>query len=176
MPHDTRDKRLKNQLTQDHFILFFLLLVALASTADLVADLREGVNVSHLVQEGVILVTAISIMAWIVSSLRRRNREVSKLHAELDALKHSGRSQPPEIVEAKHRLAAAIAKQFDAWSLTRSEREVGFLLLKGFSLKEIAALRGTAERTIRQQASSIYKKANLNGRHAFSAWFIEDIL
>jgi DNA-binding CsgD family transcriptional regulator len=167
---------LKNQLSQDHFILFFLLLVVLASTADLVADLREGVNVSHLVQEGVILVTAISIMAWVVSSLRRRNREVSELHAELDALKNTDQPQPREIVEAKHQLAAAMATQFDAWSLTKSEREVGLLLLKGFSLKEISTLRGTSERTIRQQASSIYQKAGLNGRHALSAWFIEDIL
>ena len=73
-------------------------------------------------------------------------------------------------------MATVIANQFDAWSLTKSEREVGFLLLKGFSLKEISALRGTAEKTIRQQASSIYKKADLTGRHSFSAWFIEDIL
>jgi DNA-binding CsgD family transcriptional regulator len=53
---------------------------------------------------------------------------------------------------------------------------VGRLLLKGLSLKEIAAIRNTLEKTVRQQASSIYKKAELNGRHAFSAWFIEDIL
>ena len=37
-------------------------------------------------------------------------------------------------------------------------------------------VRGTAEKTIRQQASSIYQKANILGRHSFSAWFIEDFL
>jgi len=115
-------------------------------------------------------------MAWIVVSLRRRNREVRELHIELEAVKSARRVQPEEIVEAKRKLATVIANQFDAWSLTKSEREVGFLLLKGFSLKEISALRGTAEKTIRQQASSIYKKAGLTGRHSFAAWFIEDIL
>lgn len=34
----------------------------------------------------------------------------------------------------------------------------------------------TPGKTVRQQASSIYKKANLNGCYAFSAWFIEDVL
>ena len=62
------------------------------------------------------------------------------------------------------------------WQLTTSEKDVGWLLLKGLSLKEIAAIRQTMEKTVRQQASSIYKKAGLSGRHAFSAWFIEDAL
>jgi len=44
------------------------------------------------------------------------------------------------------------------------------------SFKEIAAVRKTLEKTVRQQASSIYKKAGVSGRHEFSAWFIEDIL
>lgn len=162
--------------SQDHFIFSFLLLVAVASMADLIADLNEDVNSSHLLQEALILVVAISAMAWIVVSLRRRNREVRELHIELEAVKSARRVQPEEIVEAKRKLATVIANQFDAWSLTKSEREVGFLLLKGFSLKEISALRGTAEKTIRQQASSIYKKAGLTGRHSFAAWFIEDIL
>ena len=50
------------------------------------------------------------------------------------------------------------------------------LLLKGLSLKEIAAVRNTHEKTTRQQASAIYRKAGVTGRHAFSAWFIEDYL
>ena len=60
--------------------------------------------------------------------------------------------------------------------LTGSEIEVGWLLLKGLSLKEIAFVRSTKEKTVRQQASSIYKKAGVSGRYAFSAWFKEDIL
>jgi len=32
------------------------------------------------------------------------------------------------------------------------------------------------EKTVRQQASAIYSKAGLSGRHAFSAWFIEELL
>lgn len=164
------------QLNTDHLIVLFLALVALASAVDLLADLKEGVNTSHLLQEGIILLVAISAIAWIVANLRRSHRDVRELHAELEQLKNMQHSQPAEVIQARRQLATVISKQFDDWSLTGSEREIGFLLLKGFSLKEIAALRGTTEKTIRQQASSIYKKAGLGGRHAFSAWFIEDIL
>jgi DNA-binding NarL/FixJ family response regulator len=50
------------------------------------------------------------------------------------------------------------------------------LLLKGLSFKEIAAVRNTLEKTVRQQASGIYKKAGVSSRHAFAVWFIEDFL
>ncbi|MCK5396413.1 MAG: DNA-binding response regulator, partial [Gammaproteobacteria bacterium] len=80
------------------------------------------------------------------------------------------------VLDARTSLGNVINQQFNDWQLTNSEKEVGRLLLKGLSLKEIAAIRNTLEKTVRQQASSIYKKAELNGRHAFSAWFIEDIL
>ena len=50
------------------------------------------------------------------------------------------------------------------------------LLLKGLSFREIAAVRQTREKTVRQQASAIYGKSGLEGRHEFAAWFLEDFL
>jgi len=73
-------------------------------------------------------------------------------------------------------MARVIQRQFDDWGLTQTEKEVAMLLLKGLSFKEIAVVRDTLEKTVRQQASSIYRKSGLGGRHAFSAWFIEDLL
>jgi len=73
-------------------------------------------------------------------------------------------------------LGEAIDRQFLTWKLTEAERAVGLLILKGLSLKEIAALRVTSERTIRAQARSIYAKAGLSGRAALSAFFLEDLL
>jgi DNA-binding NarL/FixJ family response regulator len=49
-------------------------------------------------------------------------------------------------------------------------------LLKGLSLKEIAAVRATTERTVRAQARSLYAKAGLTGRASLSAFFLEDLL
>jgi DNA-binding CsgD family transcriptional regulator len=73
-------------------------------------------------------------------------------------------------------LGEAIDRQFLTWKLTEAERSVGLLILKGMSLKEIAAVRVTSERTIRAQAQSIYAKAGLSGRAALSAYFLEDLL
>ena len=62
------------------------------------------------------------------------------------------------------------------WSLTTAEREVALLMLKGLRHKDIASLRGTSERTVRQQALTIYKKAHLDGRTDLAAFFLEDLL
>jgi DNA-binding CsgD family transcriptional regulator len=73
-------------------------------------------------------------------------------------------------------LGEAIDAQFSRWNLTEAERDVALLLLKGFSLKEAAAIRATTERTIRAQARAIYSKAGLTGRASLSAFFLEDLL
>ena len=62
------------------------------------------------------------------------------------------------------------------WGLTAAEREVGLLMLKGLSHKEVAAARSTTEITIRQQALSIYRKSGLRNRSELSAFFLEDLL
>jgi DNA-binding NarL/FixJ family response regulator len=69
-------------------------------------------------------------------------------------------------------LGDAIDAQFDRWQLTPAEREVALLMLKGLSHKEIAAVRESSERTIRQQARAIYAKANLSAarRCRRSSW------
>jgi DNA-binding CsgD family transcriptional regulator len=72
-------------------------------------------------------------------------------------------------------LKAGMDIQFLEWNMTAAERDVGLLILKGLSHKEIAALRATTEATVRQQAQSIYRKAGLPGKTAFSAFFLEEL-
>jgi len=67
-------------------------------------------------------------------------------------------------------------RQFDVWSLTKREQEVVISLLKGLSFREVSELRQTREKTVRQQATSVYKKAGVAGRHELAAWFFEDLL
>jgi DNA-binding NarL/FixJ family response regulator len=52
----------------------------------------------------------------------------------------------------------------------------GFTPFKGLSSKEIAVVRAVSERTIREQARSIYSKTGLTGRAALSAFFLEGLL
>ena len=95
---------------------------------------------------------------------------------DLDAARIQGRQWRDETRAILKGLGEAIDRQFSTWKLTEAERDVGLLILKGLSLKEIAAARVTSERTIRAQARSIYAKAGLSGRAALSAFFLEDLL
>jgi DNA-binding CsgD family transcriptional regulator len=95
---------------------------------------------------------------------------------DLDVARIQGRQWRDETRALLKGLGEAIDRQFLTWKLTEAERDVGLLILKGLSLKEIAEVRVTSERTIRAQARSIYAKAGLSGRAALSAFFLEDLL
>lgn len=73
-------------------------------------------------------------------------------------------------------LGEAMDGQFAAWGLTPAEKETALLLLKGYSHKEIAALGGKSERTVRQHAVAVYRKSGLGGRAGLAAFFFEDML
>jgi len=148
----------------------------IASGIDLVLDFKDGINLVHAMHEAAIVVLSSMALVWLLFDIRRQAIEIEDLRRELSSRQQTRHAPDKYILEARTSLGNVINKQFDDWQLTNSEKEVGRLLLKGLSLKEIAVIRNTLEKTVRQQASSIYKKADLSGRHAFSAWFIEDIL
>lgn len=165
----------RTRVKETVLILVFAIVVA-ASGADLVADLSHGADTEHMLKEAVIVSLSIIAIAWLMWGLRQQRLEIRSLQEEL-ATANSQQTQPKKyVLEARKNLGNVVTQQFSEWGLTGSETEVGWLLLKGLSLKEIAIVRSTQEKTVRQQASSIYKKAGISGRHAFSAWFIEDIL
>jgi DNA-binding CsgD family transcriptional regulator len=141
-----------------------------------VADLAHGADIGHIVKEAIVVSISTIAIAWLLWGLHKQQLEIRSLQQELETA--NSPQTPPDkyVLEARKKLGNVITQQFSDWMLTGSEREVGWLLLKGLSLKEIAIVRSTQEKTVRQQASSIYRKAGISGRHAFSAWFIEDIL
>ena len=73
-------------------------------------------------------------------------------------------------------LAENIDTQMNEWKMTRSEREVAWLIIKGYRFSEIAHLRGTKETTTRLQASTLYAKAGVSGRAEFVAEIIQPLL
>lgn len=73
------------------------------------------------------------------------------------------------------RLSTAIDQQFTSWRLSPAEREVALLLLKGEGHKQAAARLGRSERTVRQQAVEVYRKAGLQGRAELAAFFLNDL-
>ncbi len=161
---------------KDYYLMLIFLLLLMTSGIDLIIDFSAGADFNHLALESVVFALLFIGLGWLVFDIRRQTVEISTLRDELAAARKPEYKPEKYVLEAKINLSQVIYHQFDDWQLTTSEKDVGWLLLKGLSLKEIAAIRETLEKTVRQQASSIYKKAGLSGRHAFSAWFIEDAL
>jgi DNA-binding NarL/FixJ family response regulator len=157
------------------FILLLSLIVA-TNLYDLLIDYSHNASAWHLLEESLVVLASTAAIVWLVVNVRRQQRELEDLKRELRAGADSAAKVAPAVLAARRRLSEVIQEQFSEWQLTTGEQEVALLLLKGLSFKEIAALRSTLEKTVRQQASGIYRKAGVSGRHAFAAWFIEDFL
>ena len=129
----------------------------------------------ELVKDIPIVVATVGVALLFVLARRQRDDQLQLLR-DLEIARLQGRRWRKESRDLLNGLGQAIEAQFVRWSLTEAEREVALLLLKGLSTKEIAAVRGSSERTVREQARAVYVKSNLTGRAALSAFFLEDLL
>lgn len=157
-------------------IASILLIVAILVGFDIFTDSREGVVLWHVLVEGfmgLVAVAGVFYLLYGTVTLRHRLRQeiddFSAFKKESDAWRADSR----KYIDG---LAQAIDQQLTKWKLTVAEKEVAFLLLKGLSLKEIADLRKTTEKTARVQSMAVYAKAGISGRSELSAFFLEDLL
>lgn len=161
---------------QELLIIAVLTIIVIANLVDLASDMSSGASIWHLVEEGLVVIVSLAVIFGLLYYLRGQKRALEQIRLEFSKQQQEHAPPSAELLQARKQLGGEIRRQFLHWQLTASEREVAMLLLKGLSFKEIAAVRDTHEKTVRQQASAIYKKAGVSGRHAFSAWFIEDLL
>ena len=157
-------------------LLATLILITAIIATDLITDSREGVVVWHLLTEGTAALLALGGVVYVLMDMIRLKQDLKKerhLAAKLKEEAEQWRNQSKAFLEG---LSVMIDAQLTAWNLTPAEREVAFLLLKGMSLKDIAALRGTSEKTARVQSMAVYAKAGLTSRSELSAFFLEDLL
>jgi len=138
-------------------------------------DMTLGEILWELVEPTLLVMTAAGVV-HLLGRTRRQHQEQMALLRDLEVAKTEGAQWRSDMRELLKGLSSAIDGQFERWNLTSAEREVALLMLKGLSHKEIAVVRDTSERTVRQQARAIYAKANLSGRAALSAFFLEDLL
>lgn len=158
-------------------IIVALVLVAALTVADLVEDRIEGATLSHLVTEGVVVLAATAGALYLMRQLLKKSHAKNRvLFADMVSAREDAKKWRAETASLLTGLGQAIDVQFEEWRLTDAEKEVGLLLLKGLSHKEIAEIRSTSEKTVRQQAASLYGKAALEGRAQLSAFFLEDLL
>ncbi len=168
---------LKKIFTRKYLVLLPLTYFLLVNTVAFIEDIGEGYHDNlHLFYEGLIsllTILAVRIVWQEINSEQRKNKALKKSIQRLDK---DNLIYSKQLKSLKHELFEVVVTQLKEWSLSKSEQEVAILLLKGLSLEEIGQIRSTKEKTVRQQASAIYKKSNLKGRHELSAYFFEDLL
>ena len=129
----------------------------------------------EMIQPALIITIAVG-MVRLTERFKQQHEEQMLLIRDLETARIEGMQWRSDMSELIKGLSEGISKQFQEWSLTRAEREVGLLILKGMSYKEIAVMRDVSEKTVRQQAHAIYRKTKLSGRASLSAFFLEDLL
>ena len=163
MSNDVRN----NRSTLTAIAIFTAVLVLIGW--DLYIDYGEGASTIHLALESALFLLAAfgTVFMWL--QLDRTRADLADAIVEAEQWRRESR----ELLQG---LGAAIDRQFVRWGLTKAEAEVGLLLLKGLSHKEIATIRETSERTVREQSRALYRKSGLPGRSSLSAFFLEDLL
>jgi len=167
---------MKNLRVKEVIFIIMLVVIIIINGVDFIKDMNQGDELLHISLE--ILTVALSIwgIAILVSMACKRTDEIDALNQKVEKAEINLELSRSKLKEIGHVYSKYIHKQFEAWKLTPSEKEVALILLKGLSFKEIAEVRSTKEKTVRQQASTIYSKSNVAGRNEFSAWFFEDML
>ena len=139
-------------------------------------DPFEWVNFCKDLLETALLAGAVSMTAFV--SVETRNMRLERLELVDDLAKAQRESARWRETARTHvaGLSLAIAAQFRAWGLTDAEADVAGLMLKGLAHKEIAVLRTSSEPTVRQHATSVYRKSGMSSRSQLTAFFLEDLL
>lgn len=116
----------------------------------------------HLVME--LFAEAALIFAVILSCQSYfRLREISKHEHDLG---HAIRTGFDKILMAK----------FHAWSLTKSEREIAVLAIRGVSIAEISVHRKSKEGTVKSHLHNVYVKASVGSRSELLAVLMDELL
>ena len=89
-------------------------------------------------------------LIYLYSHQRKEKLQMQRLQQHLQQTQQSLDKVNLRLKQAGLAYHEAIKAQFLDWQLTKSEQEVALLLLKGLSFKEIAAVRQTQEKTVRQ--------------------------
>lgn len=153
-----------------------LLLIAALVAFDVGSDLLQGASRWHVALEIAAGVAAVAGAAYLMRDAVRMRRRLASQARAVSAYREQAAAWQAQARLHVEGLARSIDRQLDLWQLSAAEKDIAFLLLKGLSLREIAGLRGTAEKTVRAQSAAVYAKAGLAGRTELSAFFLEDLL
>jgi DNA-binding NarL/FixJ family response regulator len=170
---ETRESRTRLVLVGVGILAFAGMLAVEVLTDD--ESVRALDLLGDALQMALLVVTSVA-MALLAVRMQSQHEEKLSLIRDLETARAESEVWRREAHTHVAGLGMAIERQFEEWGLTSAEREIGLLMLKGLAHKEIAALRGTTDATVRHQAKGIYQKAGVENRTAFCAFFLEDLL
>lgn len=157
-------------LTVIFLVIFSLLII------DIWEDLSSGASLTHVAFEAVILALTMVgvIIQWFIYF--NQKRDIKNLNINLDMARHDLNLYKSESKKFIEGLSQQIDDQLTQWKLSKAEKEIALLILKGLNNKEIAGIRNTSEKTVRQQVTAVLQKSKLSSRLELSAFFLEDLL
>ncbi len=162
---------------RDLFIIGLLFVVAVLHTYGFTLEVQKADrHTAHMSVDAIVTVISLIGVGYLLWENYRKHQEIEALNHQLHHSHTRISDLHKKLQQAGKGYIVVIHEQLDAWELSPTEKAVALLLLKGLSFEEIAAIRNTKEKTVRQQAISLYRKSGLNGRHEFAAWFFEDFL
>ena len=163
-------------------LLAFQIACTLVLLADVGAEFRAaGVNMLadlHLMPELVAVLGLAASIAKNSPSIRTRVKPASTVFVGLVLRRMLARQARLEkgLSVASGALAGLIESYFVNWGLTGAEQDVATFTIKGYSIAEIATLRGSAEGTIKTHLNAIYRKADVTGRAQLTSLLVEDLM
>jgi DNA-binding CsgD family transcriptional regulator len=158
------------------FSVFFFALFTVLIVIDIAHDLASGVAVYHVVLELLMMLAAAAGAFYFWRWLRVARQVERDLGQDLKKAHAEAARWQEEAQDLLQNLRKVIEKQFTQWEFSPTDREIAFYLLNGLSLKEIALLRGSTDKSVKQQAYLLYRKAGLGGRAELSAFFLGGLL
>lgn len=133
---------------------------ALVFVSDVIEEFPK--RTAHTWVESVAIVALIVGAALAVRELRKILVRNARVERELSA--------------ASGAFHAVIEQHFDQWGLSKAERDVALLSIKGMANGEIARMRNTADGTIKAQLAAVYRKAGVSSRADLISAVIEDLI
>lgn len=154
----------------------FVLFVFISSALEIGFEFAEGETLGTMADDLLWFIVSAILLGLFIFERRQQQKQLRDLSGQLAGVRGKLARLDTKSQELAAQYRAVIQKQFDEWNLSASEQDIVILILKGMSFREIAGLRNTRDKTVRQQASSVYRKAGVTGRNELVAWFLDDLL
>jgi len=150
----------------------FIIVVLVASLFDVASELVAGENLIEMIDDIIMFLFGAIILSLLCIDYFKQQRSLRDLKTQLESMRGKLELSDRHI---GNQYRSVVQKQFTTWQLTPAEQEIAVTLMKGLSFREVAEIRQIREKTARQHAANVYKKAGLSGRHELAGWFFEDL-